>query len=96
MSRMWWHPPSWRKRSTCPRSKAELEGAEHNKEMFPGLVYRVKAPGAAFLIFTSSKVVCTGAKNVEDVRMVIHVQNVVASADLKTHLNMNAVALAWA
>ena len=94
--------------------EAELEGAEYDKKKFPGLVYRVKAPKAAFLIFTSGKVVCTGAKNVEDVRTVItnmaktlksigfekidlepeiHVQNVVASADLKTDLNLNAVAL---
>ena len=94
--------------------EAELEGAEYNKEKFPGLVYRVKAPRAAFLIFTSGKVVCTGAKNVEDVRTVItnmaktlksigfenidlepeiHVQNIVASADLKTDLNLNAIAL---
>ena len=94
--------------------EAELEGAEYNKEKFPGLVYRVKAPKAAFLIFTSGKVVCTGAKNVEDVRTVItnmaqtlksigfenidlepeiHVQNIVASADLKTDLNLNAIAL---
>jgi len=94
--------------------EAELVGAEYNKKKFPGLVYRVKAPNAAFLIFTSGKVVCTGSKNVEDVRTVItnlakmltsigiekinlepeiHVQNIVASADLKTCLNINAVAL---
>jgi transcription initiation factor TFIID TATA-box-binding protein len=94
--------------------EAELEGAEYNKEKFPGLVYRVKSPRAAFLIFTSGKVVCTGAKNVDDVRTVItnmaqtlksigfenidlepeiHVQNIVASADLKTDLNLNAIAL---
>jgi transcription initiation factor TFIID TATA-box-binding protein len=97
-----------------PKIEAELEGAEYNKKKFPGLVYRVKAPKAAFLIFTSGKVVCTGSKNVEDVRTVIttlaktlksigfeninlepeiHVQNIVASADLKTDLNLNAVAL---
>jgi transcription initiation factor TFIID TATA-box-binding protein len=94
--------------------ESDLEGAEYNKEKFPGLVYRVKSPKAAFLIFTSGKVVCTGAKNVEDVRTVItnmaqtlksigfsevnlnpeiHVQNIVASADLKTDLNLNAIAL---
>ena len=94
--------------------EAELEGAEYNKEKFPGLVYRVKAPRAAFLIFTSGKVVCTGSKNIEDVRKVIitlakrlksigfenidlepeiHIQNIVASADLKSDLNLNAVAL---
>jgi transcription initiation factor TFIID TATA-box-binding protein len=94
--------------------EAELEDATYNKKKFPGLVYRVKAPKAAFLIFTTGKIVCTGAKNVEDVRTVItnlaktlksigfekinlepeiHVQNIVASANLKTHLNLNAVAL---
>jgi transcription initiation factor TFIID TATA-box-binding protein len=97
-----------------PKIELELEGAEYNKKKFPGLVYRVKAPKAAFLIFTSGKIVCTGSKNVEDVRTVItnlaqklksigykeinlkpeiHVQNIVASADLKTNLNLNAVAL---
>jgi len=97
-----------------PKIEAELEGAEYNKKKFPGLVYRVKAPRAAFLIFTTGKIVCTGAKNVEDVRTVIinlaktlksigfekidlepeiHIQNIVASADLKTRLNMNAIAL---
>ena len=94
--------------------EVELEGAVYNKKKFPGLVYRVKVPKAAFLIFTTGKVVCTGSKNVEDVRTVIttlaqtlksigfekinlepeiHVQNVVASADLKTDLNLNAIAL---
>jgi len=96
------------------RSRPSWRAPEYNKEKFPGLVYRVKAPRAAFLIFTSGKVVCTGAKNVEDVRTVItnmaktlksigfekidlepeiHVQNIVASADLKTDLNLNAIAL---
>ena len=94
--------------------EGELECAEYNKKKFPGLVYRVKAPNAAFLIFTSGKTVCTGSKNLEDVRAVvitlaktlksigfenvnlkpeIHIQNIVASADLKTKLNINAIAL---
>jgi len=97
-----------------PKIELDLEGAEYNKNKFPGLVYRVKAPKAAFLIFTSGKVVCTGSKNIEDVRTVIttlakklksngfekvdlepeiRIQNIVASADLKTRLNLNAVAL---
>ena len=54
-----------------PKIEAELEGADYNKKKFPGLVYRVKAPKAAFLIFTSGKIVCTGSKNIEDVRTVI-------------------------
>ncbi|MCL7410352.1 MAG: TATA-box-binding protein [Methanosarcinaceae archaeon] len=51
--------------------ESEFEGAEYNKQKFPGLVYRVTEPKAAFLIFTSGKVVCTGAKNVADVHTVI-------------------------
>jgi len=51
--------------------EAEFEGAEYNKQKFPGLVYRVTDPKAAFLVFTSGKVVCTGAKNVADVHIVI-------------------------
>ncbi|MDK2891754.1 TATA-box-binding protein [Methanohalophilus sp.] len=93
--------------------ESEFEGAEYNKQKFPGLVYRVSDPKAAFLVFTSGKVVCTGAKNVDDVHTVIAdmakklnsigietiknpeitVQNIVASADLKAILNLNAIAI---
>jgi TATA-box binding protein (TBP), component of TFIID and TFIIIB len=51
--------------------ESRFEGAEYNKQKFPGLVYRVSDPKAAFLVFTSGKVVCTGAKNVADVHTVI-------------------------
>ncbi|MGI5990697.1 MAG: TATA-box-binding protein [Methanosarcina sp.] len=93
--------------------ESQFEGAEYNKQKFPGLVYRVSDPKAAFLVFTSGKVVCTGAKNVADVHTVIGnmakklnsigiktienpqitVQNIVASADLHTILNLNAIAI---
>jgi transcription initiation factor TFIID TATA-box-binding protein len=43
----------------------ELEGAEYEPEQFPGLVYRIKNPRAASLIFSSGKIVCTGAKSIE-------------------------------
>lgn len=45
-----------------------LENAKFTKKKFPGLVYQTKDPKAAFLIFRSGKVVCTGAKNVDEVR----------------------------
>ena len=45
-----------------------LEGAEYEPEQFPGLVYRVKDPKAAILIFSSGKIVCTGARSIADVR----------------------------
>jgi TATA-box binding protein (TBP) (component of TFIID and TFIIIB) len=38
-----------------------FEGAEYNKEKFPGVVYRTKSPKTASLIFGSGKIVCTGA-----------------------------------
>ena len=34
-----------------------------NREVFPGLIYKVDEPKVCFLIFSSGKVICTGAKN---------------------------------
>lgn len=45
----------------------DLDGAEYNPEDFPGVVYRLQDPKSATLIFRSGKVVCTGAKSVDDV-----------------------------
>ncbi|HTY90809.1 MAG TPA: TATA-box-binding protein [Methanocella sp.] len=91
----------------------ELEGAEYDPKQFPGLVYRTKNPRTASLIFSSGKIVCTGAKNIADVdtglKIVftkmesigikvmpnpdITVQNIVASADLGSVLNLNSIAI---
>lgn len=49
-----------------------LGGAEYEPEQFPGLIYRLKEPKTATLLFRSGKVVCTGAKSLEDVRTAIH------------------------
>ena len=38
-------------------------GAEYRPERFPGLVYRLKKPKTATLIFSTGKMVCTGAKS---------------------------------
>jgi len=43
-----------------------LENVEYEPEQFPGLVYRIKEPKVAMLLFTSGKIVCTGAKSTED------------------------------
>ncbi len=48
-----------------------LGGAEYEPEQFPGLIYRLKEPKTATLLFRSGKVVCTGAKSLEDVRTAI-------------------------
>src|SRR3989442_262809 len=90
-----------------------LGGAEYEPEQFPGLIYRLKEPKTATLLFRSGKVVCTGAKSLEHVKTaidmvakqieaagipikknpVIEVQNIVASSDLGTEINLNAIAI---
>jgi len=90
-----------------------LEGAEYDPERFPGLIYRLKEPKTASLLFRSGKVVCTGGKSLADVKAAISkvvrhleaagvhikiepkidVQNIVASSDLESEINLNAVAV---
>jgi len=48
-----------------------IEGTEYEPEQFPGLVYRINDPKAAMLIFSSGKVVCTGARTIADVRKAV-------------------------
>ena len=50
---------------------SNLDGVEYEPEQFPGLVMRLKNPKAAALIFSSGKVVCTGAKSPKDSKLVI-------------------------
>ena len=40
-------------------------GVEYRPERFPGLVFKLKRPKTATLIFNSGKMVCTGAKSEE-------------------------------
>src|SRR3989339_1669781 len=44
-----------------------LPNTEYNPEQFPGLVLRIKDPKTSALIFSSGKVVCTGARTMADV-----------------------------
>jgi len=46
-------------------------GVEYRPEQFPGLVYRLKKPKTATLIFTSGKMVCTGAKSERQARKAV-------------------------
>jgi len=83
-------------------------GVEYRPEQFPGLVYRMRKPKATTLIFTSGKMVCTGAKSERQAHKAvtkvvdelnsngivilnkpeIHVQNIVASAGLGGHIDL--------
>ena len=49
-----------------------LDGAEYEPEQFPGLIYRLKDPKTATLLFRSGKVVCTGAKSLPHVEIAIN------------------------
>jgi len=44
-----------------------LENTKYNPDQFPGLVYHIDKPKVAFLLFKSGRVICTGAKNIEDI-----------------------------
>ena len=90
-----------------------LEGVDYDPKKFPGLIYRTKDPKTAMLIFSSGKMVCTGAKSIADVNRGLRkvfeklasmgidtvgepeiiVQNMVASADLGTTLNISSIAI---
>ena len=50
----------------------EVENTEYEPEQFPGLVYRITDPRAAALIFSSGKIVCTGAKSIENSKIAMH------------------------
>lgn len=47
--------------------KDVIDGADYDPSQFPGLVYRTEDPKAAMLLFRSGKVVCTGAKSIEEI-----------------------------
>ncbi|MCK4521783.1 MAG: TATA-box-binding protein [Nanoarchaeota archaeon] len=49
-----------------------LSNTEYNPEQFPGLVMRTKEPKTSALLFTSGRVVCTGAKNLSGSKKAIH------------------------
>lgn len=85
---------------------------EYRPEQFPGVVYKLKKPKTATLIFRSGKMVCTGAKSEKQVKEVvtkvvedlkkydivtgkpeIQVQNIVASANLNAHIDIEPIVL---
>ncbi|MEA3255605.1 MAG: TATA-box-binding protein [Candidatus Altiarchaeota archaeon] len=46
-------------------------GLEYNPDRFPGVVYRIREPKLAMLIFSSGKVICTGARSKEDIKRAV-------------------------
>jgi transcription initiation factor TFIID TATA-box-binding protein len=58
-----------------------FRNVEYRPKQFPGLVFRLKRPKTATLIFSSGKMVCTGAKSEKQARSAV--KNVVR--ELKTN-----------
>jgi transcription initiation factor TFIID TATA-box-binding protein len=46
-------------------------GVEYRPELFPGLVFRLKRPKTTTLIFSTGKMICTGAKSEKESRRAI-------------------------
>jgi len=97
----------FKRRMPLDKIAVYLENTEYEPEQFPGLVYRLKDPTAAALIFGSGKIVCPEQaeeavmKMIEELKEsdvvveekpVIEVQNVVASSHLDQKLNLNRIA----
>jgi len=56
----------------------------YKPEQFPGLVYRMRKPKVAILLFSTGKVVCTGGKSVEQAREAVkNVAKTAAAAGAK-------------
>lgn len=49
-----------------------FRNVEYRPKQFPGLVYRIKRPKTATLIFASGKMVCTGAKSARMAVRAVH------------------------
>jgi len=49
-----------------------VPNAEYSPEQFPGLVLRINKPKTATLVFSSGKMVCTGAKSEKEVRKAVN------------------------
>ena len=54
-----------------PAIAISLDGSEYDPGQFPGLIYRLKEPKTATLLFRSGKAVCTGAKSLDQVEQAI-------------------------
>ena len=70
---------------------ATLSNTEYNPEQFPGLVIRIKDPKTSALIFSSGKVVCTGARNLPDVEKSI--KKIIKSLEKIDKINLNLIHL---
>lgn len=66
------------------------DGVTYKPKRFPGLVYRMRKPKVAILLFSTGKVVCTGGKSVEQAREAVRrVAETVAAAGAKVRSKLD-------
>jgi TATA binding protein of transcription factor TFIID len=51
--------------------QAWRQSSSSSKRQFPGAICKINEPKTALLIFKNGKIICTGAKNVNDIRRAI-------------------------
>ena len=49
----------------------KIKEIEYEPEQFPGAILKFKEPKASLLLFKNGKVICAGAKNEKDIRIVL-------------------------
>ncbi|MFH1521199.1 MAG: TATA-box-binding protein [Candidatus Micrarchaeota archaeon] len=49
----------------------KIKDVEYEPEQFPGAILKFKEPKASLLLFKNGKVICAGAKNEKDIRIVL-------------------------
>jgi transcription initiation factor TFIID TATA-box-binding protein len=90
-----------------------MPNVEFDPDQFPGLVYRLRKPKTATLIFSTGKMVCTGGKSEKESRRAVKkivknltqagikmagkpeitIQNIVASGDLGSLVNLEQASM---
>ena len=50
----------------------EVENSEYEPDQFPGVVYRMKDPKTTSLLFGSGKIICTGARKIEEIEYTVN------------------------
>jgi len=59
-------------RLNLEKISSTLSNVEYNPEQFPGLVMRIREPETSALLFSSGKVVCTGARDIDSAREAVN------------------------
>ncbi len=49
----------------------EIKNTEFEPEQFPGLVYKLDSPNTSTLVFSTGKLICTGARTIHDAEVAI-------------------------